>query len=92
MSKKLTEKEFVTTAIVKLRKEGYRGIHAVYSGFNDAFRKYFGDADPAVATKKLQEEGVIAITAAKGGVMLYLAKDKPEPADRGAAVLKSMGL
>jgi hypothetical protein len=40
--KKLTEEEFVIQAIKKLRKEPYRGIHSVYSGFNEAFRKYFG--------------------------------------------------
>lgn len=90
MSKKLTQSEFVTKAIVSLRKEGYKGIHAVYSGFNDAFESYFG-SDPKIATKELQEKGVIAITPAKGGVMLYLAKDRPE-ADRGASVLKKMGL
>jgi hypothetical protein len=87
---KLTEKEFTTKAIVSLRKEGYKGIHAVYSGFNDAFEKYFG-TDPKVATTKLQSEGQIAVTPAKGGVMLYLPKDKPE-SDRGASVLKKMGI
>ena len=39
--KKLTEEEFVVQAIKKLRKDPYRGIHSVYSGFNEAFRKYF---------------------------------------------------
>jgi hypothetical protein len=39
--KRLTEEEFITQAIKKLRKDPYRGIHSVYSGFNEAFRKYF---------------------------------------------------
>ena len=34
--KKLTEEEFVLQAIKKLRKEPFRGIHSVYSGFNEA--------------------------------------------------------
>ena len=34
---KLTQAEFVKKAIVKLRKEPYKGIHTIYSGFNDAF-------------------------------------------------------
>ena len=40
--KKLTEEEFVIQAIKKLRKEPYRGIHSVYSGFNEAFRSISG--------------------------------------------------
>jgi hypothetical protein len=51
--RKLTEEEFVLQAIKKLRKEPFRGIHSVYSGFNEAFRKYFGtnrgaEEDPGI--------------------------------------------
>ena len=91
MADLLSKKDFTTKAIVSLRKEGYKGIHAVYSGFNEAFKKYFDGEDPTEATAKLQEQGHIAITPAKGGVMLYLAKDRPV-SDRGASVLKKMGL
>jgi len=48
-TKKLTEEEFVVQAIKNLRKEPFRGIHTVYSGFNEAFRKYFG-TNPVEAT------------------------------------------
>ena len=41
MSEKLSHEEFVKKAIVSLRKEGFKGIHTVYSGFNNAFKKYF---------------------------------------------------
>jgi hypothetical protein len=39
MSERLSHEEFVKKAIVSLRKEGYKGIHSVYSGFNVAFKK-----------------------------------------------------
>ena len=41
MSEKMSHEEFIKKAIVSLRKEGYKGIHTVYSGFNEAFKKYF---------------------------------------------------
>jgi hypothetical protein len=50
--RKLTEEEFVLQAIKKLRKEPFRGIHSVYSGFNEAFRKYFG-TNPVEVTSGL---------------------------------------
>jgi len=68
---KLSHEEFVKKAILKLRKPPYKGIHSVYSGFNDAFRKYFGE-DPVFVTSKLAEEGKIIIKPVRGGVMLYL--------------------
>ncbi len=46
MSEKLSSEEFVKKAIVSLRKDGYKGIHTVYSGFNDAFKKYFEGKTP----------------------------------------------
>ena len=38
MSEKMNHEEFVRKAVVSLRKEGYKGIHTVYSGFNEAFK------------------------------------------------------
>src|SRR4030065_1613695 len=75
--KKLTEEEFVVQAIKKLRKDPFRGIHSVYSGFNEAFRKYFG-TNPVEATSKLAKEGKIETRAFKGGVMLFLLGDAPQ--------------
>jgi hypothetical protein len=37
MAEKLSKEEFIKKAIVSLRKDGYKGIHTVYSGFNEAF-------------------------------------------------------
>jgi hypothetical protein len=73
---KLTEEEFVIQAIKKLRKEPFRGIHSVFSGFNEAFRKYFG-SNPVEATTRLANEGKIETRPFKGGVMLFLTGEAP---------------
>src|SRR4030043_1552314 len=75
--KKLTEEEFVVQAIKKLRKDPFRGIHSVYSGFNEAFRKYFG-TNPVEATSRLAKEGKIETRAFKGGGMLFLPGGAPQ--------------
>ncbi|NWG02437.1 MAG: hypothetical protein HXY44_06240 [Syntrophaceae bacterium] len=75
--KKLTEEEFVLQAIKNLRKDPFRGIHSVYSGFNEAFRKYFG-TNPVEATSRLAAEGKIETRPFKGGVMLFLPGEAPK--------------
>jgi len=75
--RKLTEEDFVLQAIKKLRKEPFRGIHSVYSGFNEAFRKYFG-TNPVEATSRLAAEGKIEMRPFKGGVMLFLPGEAPK--------------
>ena len=80
MGKKLTEYEFVARAIKKLRNPPYKGIHSVYSGFNQAFREYFNN-DPVEATTKLAKEGKIVTRPVKGGVVLYLPEDAPSAMD-----------
>ena len=75
--KRLTEEEFVIQAIKKLRKDPYRGIHSVYTGFNEAFRKYFG-TNPVEATSKLAAEGKVETRPFKGGVMLFLPGEAPQ--------------
>ncbi len=77
VERKLTEEEFVVQAIKRLRKEPYRGIHSVYSGFNEAFRKYFS-TNPVEATSKLAAEGKIETRPFKGGVMLFLPGEAPK--------------
>ncbi len=92
MSEKLNYEEFVKKAIVSLRKEGYKGIHSVYSGFNNAFKKYFDGENPVEATNKLAMEGKLVIRPVKGGVMLYLPEDAPIARDAAEDALKKMGL
>ncbi len=92
MAEKLNYEEFVKKAIVSLRKDGYKGIHTVYSGFNDAFKKYFDGEDPIKITNQLAQEEKIALRPVKGGVMLYLLEDAPAGRTKGDDVLKKMGL
>jgi hypothetical protein len=75
--RKLTEEEFVVQAIKRLKKDPYRGIHSVYSGFNEAFRKYFG-ANPVEATTRLTAEGKIETRPFKGGAMIFLPGEAPK--------------
>ncbi len=71
----MTEEEFVRKAIKKLRGN-YKGIHSVYSGFNAAFKEYFGK-NPIETTQRLASEKKIMIRPVKGGVVLYLPEDAP---------------
>jgi hypothetical protein len=93
MSEKLSHEEFVKKAIVSLRKEGFKGIHTVYSGFNEAFKKYFEGENPVEVTNRLAKDGKIVLRPVKGGVMLYLPENAPASAGSGAdEALKKMGL
>ena len=76
MEKKLSEYEFVVKAIKKLRQPPYKGIHSVYSGFNQAFRDYF-NKNPVDVTTELANEGKIVTRPVRGGVTLYLPEDAP---------------
>jgi len=91
MKNKLGPEEFVKLAIARLRLENYKGIHSIYSGFNEAFKSYFDGANPIEATGELAKQGKISIRPVKGGVMLYLPGDGPE-LSRGDMALKKMGL
>jgi len=91
MKSKLGPEEFVKLAIARLRLENYKGIHSVYSGFNDAFKSYFDGVNPIDATGELARTGKIVLRPVKGGVMLYLPGDGPEM-NRGDMALKKMGL
>jgi len=91
MEERLSHEEFVKKAILSLRKEGFKGIHSVYSGFNDAFKKYFSGENPVETTTALASEGKIVIRPVKGGVMLYLPEEAPGAGSADQA-LKKMGL
>jgi hypothetical protein len=91
MRKKVSYEEFVSLAIEKLRTGNFKGIHSVYSGFNEAFRLYFEGENPVPITSRLAEEGKIAIRPVKRGVMLYVPGEEPQ-STRGETALKKMGL
>ncbi len=89
---KISQEAFVKLAIVKLRTGNFKGIHSVFSGFNEAFKRYYGDADPIETTNALSENGKIALRPVKRGVMLYLPEEAPEFADKAELALRKMGL
>lgn len=79
--RKLTVRQFTLQAIQKLRNpEKSMGIHTVYSGFNQAFRKYFPGGDVKAELQKLVDEGVIVMAMRRGGPMIYLPDEGPEDA------------
>lgn len=88
----LTPEQFILRAIETLRDTSKsRGIHSVFSGFNQAFREYFPGLDPVEVTTELADAGKLVIRPAKRGVMLY----KPGEAPGGPSaseVLEKMGL
>lgn len=87
MSEKLNYEEFVKKAIVKLRKDNYKGIHTVYSGFNQAFKKYFDNDDPVKITNELAAQGKIVVRPVRGGVMLYVPEEAPRAQPKGDEAL-----
>lgn len=89
---KLSEAEFVKKAITTLRTGNYKGIHTRFSGFNQAFRDYYGGADPVEATTRLVKEGVIAMHFSRGGAMIYLKGEEPVAVPAGSKALAKMGL
>ncbi len=101
MEERIEYGEFIRRAILTLRKEPYKGIHSVYSGFNTAFAKYYQfyrpdgrpDSDRIKEiTSALQNEGRLVLKPVKGGVMLYLPEDITTPADKAEDILARMGL
>lgn len=91
MKNKISPEEFVKLAVGRLRLENYKGVHSVYSGFNDAFKSYFDGANPVDATGELARLGKIVLRPVKGGMMVYLPGEGPEMS-RGDMALKKMGL
>jgi hypothetical protein len=89
---RMTHEEFVHHAIRTLRTPQSRGIHSVYSGFNQAFKQYFPGEDPVAVTTRLAEAGRIELRPVRGGVMLYLPGEAPARGARGEDALKKMGL
>lgn len=87
MSEKMSHEEFIKKAIVKLRKDNYKGIHTVYSGFNQAFKKHFGEDDPIKVTNELAAQGKIVVRPVRGGVMLYIPEEAPRTPNKGDEAL-----
>jgi hypothetical protein len=89
---RLTPEQFVLRALETLGDpKRSKGIHSVYSGFNQAFREYFPDLNPVEATTQLAQAGKIEVRPVRGGVMLYKPGEAPSQG-RGSDALRKMGL
>ena len=91
-NRSLSEEEFVIQGITKLKKDPYKGINSVFSGFNDAFRKQF-NKDPIELTSRMASEGKVEVLPMKGGkgVMLYLPGEGPRGRKTDEALKKILG-
>ncbi len=89
--KKLSYEDFYKRSILKLRNVSKSsGIHCVFSGFNEAFREYYGE-DPVKVTQELASKGKIEIRPVKRGVMIYLPGEAPKSrADVGRTALSKI--
>jgi len=78
VTKKISYEEFYTNAIKSLRDVSKsNGIHVVFTGFNQAFKAYYGE-DPREVTDQLVKEGKIETKFVKGGIMIYLPGEGPK--------------
>ena len=69
----------------------HKGISAVHSGFNSAFKKVFPTIDPINATTILAEHGVIDLRPVTGSVMLYKAGDMQSSNNGDVALASILG-
>ena len=78
---------FTLSAIPKLRTGKYRGIHSVFSGFNEAFKVYFKGENPVDHQKDMVKRGKLVTIPAKKGAMLYLPEDAPKSSGKDVTSL-----
>jgi hypothetical protein len=96
--KKISPVEFVLRFLntPALRHPQYpKGIHVVYSGFNQAFREYFdGDnLDPKQVIQEMAEQAQIKFRIARGGARIYLPHEiEGDPIVSVEQTLKKMGM
>jgi hypothetical protein len=92
---RLTYEQFTLRAIENLRDtaKGYKGINPVLSGFNAAFKEYFGpEVDPQAITTQLAAEGKIAVApTGRGRVAIYKPGEQPQRAQPGPTLAKILG-
>lgn len=93
---KLTPEAIARTLIIEGRKRNknpeYKGVHVVFSGFNEAFRTYFGytKEKSREVLDSLKAAGKIAIIPCRGGAMAYLPEDAPKPEEGISSNAKSL--
>ena len=83
---KWSVKDYYEQGISSLRGEIYtdkngvkqrsKGIHSVYSGFNQGLKELFPGVDVVETTNQMVADKVITIWPTKGGVKLYLYEER----------------
>lgn len=73
---RVSVEQFTVEFIRSQRREGYLGVHTVWSKYNQCIRAAYA-LDPIELTKTLAGEGVIEIRPTRGGVMIYIAGEAP---------------
>lgn len=81
---KLPYREFIERSIKALRKPPYKGIHVVYSNFNEAFRQYYGE-DPRSIIDQLVKEGFLVFQRSRGGGTISLAAEVGQKPTSGSS-------
>lgn len=90
ISQKISYEEFFRKAILNLRDlSKSRGIHSVFSGFNQAFREYYNE-DPISVTQEIARQGKIEILPSKRGIMIYLPGEAPKPPIESQKILSKI--
>lgn len=75
----MTQEEFIMKGAKVLLKEGFHGVHNVYSGLNQAFRNHFGkESDPVAVVMAMEKAGKIVTRPSKGGATIYLLENAPK--------------
>jgi hypothetical protein len=79
--KRYTPEEFTLMAIVKLQKPPYKGIHSLYSGFKDAYVKFFPGRNVDADIDDMARRGIIDTRPSKkGGPTMYVGGQDPNKA------------
>ena len=87
----VSELRFTILAIERLRTAKFKGINTVHSGYDVAFRAYFGKA-PDADLVGLVKRGKLVTRDAKSGAMLYKPGDAPVVKATAQSALAKMGL
>lgn len=77
---------------IEAHKGQYKGVHTVWSGYNDGFESVFEGYDAKTETQRMVAEGKLASAPRRGGVIIYPPADAPsnthDKAKRAAEVTK----
>ena len=76
----VTPEEFTLSMIAMLQGRNPKyptGIHAVYSGFNSAFKRAYPGIDPVVLTTDMARRGLIELRLVRGGATIYRPGEAP---------------